>query len=220
MVISTIMAVSPQFQRGEPGDRQNPGDDPKPDDDGRLFPALLLEVMVQRRHAEDAPSCHFEARDLNDDRDCLENEQPADDRQHELVLCNDADRPKGSADRQRSRVAHKDHGRWRIEPEETQARSNHRTAKDGELAGAGDVMDLQVVGKDRITGEIGNQAKQAAAIIEGTMASPSSPSVRLTAFEAPMITKTPNGTKNQPSSISTFLKKGKASALASPGGVT
>src|SRR5438045_3086930 len=64
------------------------------------------------------------------------------------------------------------------------------------------------------------KAKQPAAIIEGTMASPSSPSVRLTAFEVPVITRTPNGTKNQPNSISTFLKKGTARACASPVGVT
>ena len=37
-------------------------------------------------------------------------------------------------------------------------------------------------------------AKDAAAIIAGPIASPSSPSVRLTAFDAPVITSTPNGT--------------------------
>ena len=42
--------------------------------------------------------------------------------------------------------------------------------------------------------------KQAAAIMTGTMASPSSPSVRFTALPAPTITKQANGTKNQPSS--------------------
>ena len=45
---------SPQLQGGEAGHRQDGGDDPEADDDGRLGPALLLEVMVQRRHAEDA----------------------------------------------------------------------------------------------------------------------------------------------------------------------
>ncbi len=61
-------------------------------------------------------------------------------------------------------------------------------------------------------------AKQPAAIIEGTMASPSSPSVKFTEFEAPTMTKTPNGTKNQPSSSSTFLKNGRARAVPNPGG--
>ena len=47
---------SPQLQGGEAGHRQDGGDDPEADDDGRLGPALLLEMMVQRRHAEDAPA--------------------------------------------------------------------------------------------------------------------------------------------------------------------
>jgi hypothetical protein len=50
----------------------------------------------------------------------------------------------------------------------------------------------------------------AAAIITGTMARPSSPSVRLTALDAPTITSMPNGRKNQPSGISTSLKNGTA----------
>ena len=51
--------------------------------------------------------------------------------------------------------------------------------------------------------------KLAAAIITGTMASPSSPSVRLTALPAPTTTNAPNGTKNQPRLTSRSLKKGK-----------
>ena len=45
------------------------------------------------------------------------------------------------------------------------------------------------------------RAKQPATIITGTIASPSSPSVRFTAFDAPTITKTANGMKSQPSWI-------------------
>src|SRR5258707_233378 len=56
-------------------------------------------------------------------------------------------------------------------------------------------------------------AKHPAAIMVGTMARPSSPSVRLTALDAPAITKTAAATKNQPSSISTFLKNGTAIAV-------
>ena len=53
------------------------------------------------------------------------------------------------------------------------------------------------------------KAKQAATKITGTVASPSSPSVKFTAFEAPTITKTENGIKNQPRFINRSLKKGK-----------
>jgi hypothetical protein len=57
--------------------------------------------------------------------------------------------------------------------------------------------------------------KVAAAIITGTMASPSRPSVRLTALPAPTMMKAPNGMNRQPRSISTLLKKGMASDVAS-----
>ena len=52
-------------------------------------------------------------------------------------------------------------------------------------------------------------AKHAATKITGTVAKPSSPSVRLTAFEEPTITKAAKGIKNQPKLIIRFLKKGK-----------
>src|SRR3954447_9385801 len=60
-----IIATSPQFQRRQPGEREDRGDDPETDDDGRLLPALLLEMMVQRRHAEDAAAGQLEACDLD-----------------------------------------------------------------------------------------------------------------------------------------------------------
>src|SRR6188474_1784428 len=62
--------------------------------------------------------------------------------------------------------------------------------------------------------------KVAAAIITGTMAKPSSPSVRFTALPAPTMIKAPKGMKNQPRSISTDLKKGMASSVASGGSPT
>src|ERR1700704_115454 len=64
---------SPQLQGGEAGHRQDGGDDPETKDDGGLGPALLLEVMMQRRHAEDAPAGPFVGQDLDDDRHGLEH---------------------------------------------------------------------------------------------------------------------------------------------------
>ena len=43
----------------------------------------------------------------------------------------------------------------------------------------------------------------------GTVAKPSNPSVKFTAFEEPIITNRPNGMKNIPRSKMRFLKKGK-----------
>src|SRR5471030_1293373 len=68
---------SPQLQRGEAGQRQHHRNDPEPDHDLRLGPALLLEMMMQRRHPEHALAGELERRHLHDDRDRLQHEQPA-----------------------------------------------------------------------------------------------------------------------------------------------
>ncbi len=53
------------------------------------------------------------------------------------------------------------------------------------------------------------KAKHAATNITGTVARPSNPSVRLTAFDEPIITNIANGIKNHPRFIIKFLKNGK-----------
>ena len=54
-------------------------------------------------------------------------------------------------------------------------------------------------------------------MITGMIASPSSPSVRFTAFDAPTMTSTANGTKNQPRLSSTSFRNGTASRSRSSG---
>src|SRR5437660_8191867 len=84
---------SSQLQRGKAGERQHHRDDPEADHDLRFGPALLLEMMVQRRHAEHALARHLERHHLHDNGDRFEHEQPADHGQHDLVL----DRNRGGA---------------------------------------------------------------------------------------------------------------------------
>src|SRR5580698_10803935 len=60
---------SPQLQRRQAGQRQHHRDDPEPDHDLRLGPAFLLEMMMDRRHLEDALSGELEGCDLHDHRD-------------------------------------------------------------------------------------------------------------------------------------------------------
>src|SRR6478735_1600158 len=68
--VTGIMAQpSPQLQRGEAGERQHHRDDPEPDHDLRLGPAELLEMVMDRRHPEDALSRHLERHNLHDDGD-------------------------------------------------------------------------------------------------------------------------------------------------------
>src|SRR6266550_218439 len=77
---------SPQFQRGEADERQHHRDDPEPDHDLRFGPALLLEMMMQRRHSEHALTGELERYHLHDHRDRFQHEQSADHGQHDLVF--------------------------------------------------------------------------------------------------------------------------------------
>ena len=115
--------------------------------------------MVDRRHLEDALPRQLERRHLHDHRHRLQHEQAADDRQHDLVLHRDRDRAEHAAERQRTGVPHEDRGRRRVEPEKAEARPEHRAAQHRKFTGAGDVVDLEVVGKHGVAGEIGDHGE-------------------------------------------------------------
>src|SRR5216684_5406020 len=159
--LSTARSIirSPQLQGGEAGHRQDGGDDPEAEDDRRLGPALLLEMVMQRRHAEDAAAGPAIGQDLDDHRHGLEDEQTADDGQHDLVLGDDGDRAQGAADGERPGVAHEHHGGRRVEPQEAQTRADQGGKQHGELARARDVMEVEVVGEDGIAHHVGDEAE-------------------------------------------------------------
>ena len=75
-----------------------------------------------------------------------------------MLYCN-RDRAEQTAERKRAGVAHEDRGRWRVEPEESQPCAEHRAAKHGKLAGARDIIDLQIFGEHRVAGEVGDHAE-------------------------------------------------------------
>ena len=68
------------FSVDRPAQREHDRDDPEADHDLRLGPALLLEVVMQRRHAEYALAGELERHHLHDHRNRFEHEQPADHR--------------------------------------------------------------------------------------------------------------------------------------------
>ena len=70
-IVTGITTKLPQLQGREPSQRQHDRDDPEANDDLRLGPAELLEVMVDRRHLEDALSGQLERHHLDDDGDRL-----------------------------------------------------------------------------------------------------------------------------------------------------
>src|ERR1700712_4835320 len=53
---SSFIDSSTQLQAGEADEAHQHGDDPETDHDLRLGPAGLLEMVVQRRHLQDAPA--------------------------------------------------------------------------------------------------------------------------------------------------------------------
>src|SRR5882757_9280935 len=122
----TGIKASPQFQGGEAGQRQHHRDDPEPDHDLRFGPALLLEMVMQRRHPEHALSRELERHHLHDDRDGLQHKESADHGQHDLVFDRDRGGADHAAERERTGVAHEDRSRRRVEPEEAETRAEHR----------------------------------------------------------------------------------------------
>src|ERR1700744_842949 len=75
---------SSDLQRRQTDHREDHRDDPKPDHDSWLRPALLFEVMMQRRHQEDAPAGTLVPEHLDDDGDRLQHEQAADDEEYDF----------------------------------------------------------------------------------------------------------------------------------------
>ena len=137
----------PELQGGQTDQRQHHRDDPEADDDRRLLPALLLEMVVQRRHGEHPLAGELVGDHLHHHRDGLEHEQSADDGEHDLVLGRDRDGAERAPQRQRARVSHEDHGGRRIEPQEAEPGAQDGAAQDGQFPGAAHVVDLQVVGE-------------------------------------------------------------------------
>jgi len=111
-------------------------------------------MVMQGRHFEDPPPGGFEARDLEDDRHRLNDENATNNYQQEFLLAADGDSTQHAADGQRARVAHKYPGRIGIPPQEPEARPQECTAEDGQLAGINDIRNLKVAGRFEISCKI------------------------------------------------------------------
>src|SRR5689334_2428924 len=129
-----IKGILSELEGGEADQRQDDGNDPEADHHLAFGPAELFEMVVDRRHQEDALAGHLEIADLDDDREDFDHEQAADDDQHDLMLGGDGDGADQPAHRQRTGVAHEDRRRRRVEPEEAEAGADHRAKHHGKLA--------------------------------------------------------------------------------------
>jgi hypothetical protein len=82
------------------------------------------------------------------------------DRQHDFLADDDGDRAERSAERQRADIAHEHFRRIGVEPQETEPGAGHCAEQDGQLAGARDVGQEQVLGEDRVAGDVGEDGQR------------------------------------------------------------
>src|SRR5665213_2383512 len=121
--VSSRRVISTQFQARQADKTQQHRDDPEAHDDLRFLPSRLLEVMVQRRHLEEAPAFAvaqprvLEPADLRHHRQRLDDEDAAHDPEDDLLARDHRDRAERATERERADVAHEDLRRIGVEPE-------------------------------------------------------------------------------------------------------
>src|SRR5437660_3141794 len=112
-------ASLPQLQRRQRKQRKNQRGDPKPHDHLRFAPTEQFEMMMNGRHAEDALAAQFERAHLQNHGKRFDDEDTADEKEQDFLLDDDRGGAQGSAQRQRSNVAHEDFGGMRVVPEKS-----------------------------------------------------------------------------------------------------
>ena len=115
-------------------------------------------MVVDRGHPEDPPAVgKLEPADLEDDGEGLQDEDPPDDGQEDLLLRQDGEGAQGTAQGEGAHVPHEDLGGIGVVPEEADAGADDRPAEDGKLSGSRHVGDLEVGGDLDVPGEVGEQ---------------------------------------------------------------
>ena len=114
---------------------------------------------MERRHLKHPVAGQLERRHLDDDRNGLQHKQTADDHQNQFMLGHDRHCAECCAQRERSGIAHEDHGGWGVEPQKPEPGADHRGAKHGQFADAGDIVNLQISAENGIADHIADQRK-------------------------------------------------------------
>src|SRR4051812_25485615 len=145
----------------ETGRHTDAADDPEPDRDRHLLPAEHLEVVVDRRDAEEpAPGAgqapgDLEAADLEQHGHCLHHEQPAQDHQQQLGAGHDRQPRDGPAECERAGVAHEDRRRGGVPPQEAETGAGECGGEHREVERVADVVAEALVGGVEPVGEAG-----------------------------------------------------------------
>ena len=115
--------------------------------------------MMNGSHAEDPLARQLERPDLNDYRDRFQHKDTAHDEKHDLVPSHDRHNAQRGAQCQRANIAHKNHGRVGVEPQKPEAGSGNRTTEDHQLAGPGQIRNVEILGKFNMPGEISDHTE-------------------------------------------------------------
>src|SRR5690349_25031987 len=110
---------------------------------------------MQRSHFKDALSTHLERSNLNHHGKRFGYEHSANEDQQQFLFNNDGYRTDGTAESQRTNVAHEYFGGMCVVPEKTETGTHHGSAENRQLAGLPDVRDIEIVGKPRISCDVG-----------------------------------------------------------------
>ena len=113
-------------------------------------------------------------------------------------------------------VPHEHLRRMRVEPEESERAAHERAEEHGQLAGAGEVEEVEVRGRVGPAEDVGEEREGAAAeIAVSPVASPSRPSARFTPLLVPATMKVTNDHVEQGAKFTTTnLKNGTLVAVA------
>jgi hypothetical protein len=83
------LSISAQFQCSQSEQDEHHSDDPETNNNAGLRPPFQFEMVMQRRHAEDALASQLERANLEDYGNRLHHEYAPHDEQHDLVARND-----------------------------------------------------------------------------------------------------------------------------------
>ena len=91
----------------------------------------------------------------------FKDEDAADEGQQQFLADDDGDGADGAAQGQRADVAHEDFGGVGVVPEKADGGADHGAAEDGEFADHGHALEFEVVGKDDVAADVGEDGERA-----------------------------------------------------------
>ena len=129
----------------------------KTHDNLRLRPSLEFEMVVHRRHAQDAFAGKPEGTHLHHHGHGFHDEDSSNDRPGELLAHDHRHSAQSRSQRQSPDITHEDLRGIAVEPEEAQPCASHGGANHHQFSGPCNEGDAQVIGKNRVAGNPGKQ---------------------------------------------------------------